>query len=228
MNRAADVMKISKRVLLLLTACALSGPVSAATVHLTAQAEEVQNEDVEQPAEAIPEDNTEDQAKAPPEEIADAQREDASEESVEAQNGAGQAQEGALQPVSVGYAYTPTSEELVLMANVIYREAGNQGIAGQVAVAQVIINRVVSPAYPDTIAGVLSQRVQFNTYKAAAAIPAEATSPDLIAVCQGVISGGHDVFGNKAVIGFRRNNGAQSFCGHPLFAVIGDHAFYSY
>lgn len=46
----------------------------------------------------------------------------------------------------------------------VYFEARNQPIAGQVAVAQVTMNRVNSPDYPDTVCGVVNQRNQFSWY----------------------------------------------------------------
>lgn len=49
-----------------------------------------------------------------------------------------------------------------LLANLIYCEAGNQPYDGQVAVGAVVMNRVLSPAFPDTISGVIYQKNQFE------------------------------------------------------------------
>lgn len=49
-----------------------------------------------------------------------------------------------------------------LLANLIYCEAGNQPYEGQVAVGAVVINRVLSGAFPDTIVGVIYQSWQFE------------------------------------------------------------------
>ena len=43
------------------------------------------------------------------------------------------------------------------LAVAIYFEARGEPIAGQLAVASVILNRVVDPKYPDTICGVVKQ-----------------------------------------------------------------------
>jgi hypothetical protein len=43
------------------------------------------------------------------------------------------------------------------LARAIYFEARNEPIRGQIAVAQVVLNRVFSPYYPDTICGVVYQ-----------------------------------------------------------------------
>lgn len=49
-----------------------------------------------------------------------------------------------------------------LLANLIYCEAGNQPYEGQVAVGAVVINRVMSGAFPDTVSGVIYQKWQFE------------------------------------------------------------------
>jgi len=49
-----------------------------------------------------------------------------------------------------------------LLANLIYCEAGGEPYAGQVAVGSVVINRVLSSVYPDTVVGVIYQRKQFS------------------------------------------------------------------
>ena len=49
-----------------------------------------------------------------------------------------------------------------LLANLIYCEAGNQPYAGQLAVGAVVINRVKSAVFPDTVVGVIYQNRQFS------------------------------------------------------------------
>ena len=49
-----------------------------------------------------------------------------------------------------------------LLANLIYCEAGGEPYAGQLAVGAVVINRVLSSVYPDTVAGVIYQKYQFS------------------------------------------------------------------
>ncbi len=49
-----------------------------------------------------------------------------------------------------------------LLACLIYCEAGNQPYTGQVAVGAVVINRVRSAAYPNTVSGVIYQNRQFS------------------------------------------------------------------
>lgn len=49
-----------------------------------------------------------------------------------------------------------------LLANLIYCEAGAEPYSGQVAVGSVVINRVLSSKYPDTVVGVIYQKSQFS------------------------------------------------------------------
>lgn len=49
-----------------------------------------------------------------------------------------------------------------LLANLIYCEAGNQPFEGQVAVGAVVMNRVMSSVFPDTVVGVIYQNKQFS------------------------------------------------------------------
>ncbi len=52
--------------------------------------------------------------------------------------------------------------DLYLLANLIYCEAGGEPYQGQVAVGAVVINRVRSEKFPDTVSGVIYQKRQFS------------------------------------------------------------------
>lgn len=49
-----------------------------------------------------------------------------------------------------------------LLANLIYCEAGGEPYAGQLAVGAVVMNRVLSSVYPNTVTGVIYQKYQFS------------------------------------------------------------------
>ena len=51
----------------------------------------------------------------------------------------------------------PMEEETICLTKNIYFEAGNQPVAGKIAVAQVVQNRVDNPHYPETICDVVYQ-----------------------------------------------------------------------
>ena len=57
---------------------------------------------------------------------------------------------------------TFTPEDRKILANIIYCEAGGEPYEGKLAVGAVVINRVLSNKYPDTVPGVVYQRGQFS------------------------------------------------------------------
>lgn len=57
---------------------------------------------------------------------------------------------------------TQTSSDLYLLAKCVHAEARGESYTGQVAVAAVILNRVKSPNFPNTIAGVIYQPWAFT------------------------------------------------------------------
>jgi N-acetylmuramoyl-L-alanine amidase len=61
-----------------------------------------------------------------------------------------------------GSTVTVTSEEVELLARVVQAEAGGEPFEGKVAVAAVILNRVRSSRYPDSVWEVLHQPGQFT------------------------------------------------------------------
>jgi len=61
--------------------------------------------------------------------------------------------------------YQQANQELDCMAQTIYFEARNQSAEGQQAVGEVVLSRVLSEKYPNTICGVIKQKGQFSWYK---------------------------------------------------------------
>ena len=58
-----------------------------------------------------------------------------------------------------------TNEDYVLLAKLIYRETGNQGWDCMVACGSVVMNRVKSSRYPNTIKEVIFQKGQYSVTK---------------------------------------------------------------
>ena len=54
-----------------------------------------------------------------------------------------------------------SKEDLMLLAKIIYVEAGHEPLKGQIAVGEVVLNRVKDPRFPDTITEVIYQPGQF-------------------------------------------------------------------
>lgn len=58
-----------------------------------------------------------------------------------------------------------TENDIYIMAQVVYAESRGETFDGKVAVASVILNRLVSPKFPDTISGVIYQPNAFSCVK---------------------------------------------------------------
>lgn len=56
-----------------------------------------------------------------------------------------------------------SNSDLNLLARCVYAEARGESYQGQVAVAAVVLNRVKSPSFPNTIAGVIYQPYAFSS-----------------------------------------------------------------
>lgn len=57
-----------------------------------------------------------------------------------------------------------SDEDFDLMAKTVYAEAKTEEFEGQVAVAEVILNRVESDNYPNTVKGVITQPAAFSSW----------------------------------------------------------------
>lgn len=80
-------------------------------------------------------------------------------------------EEKALAAAAANAAWRDISEvtfaegDRYLLANLIYCEAGGEPYEGQVAVGAVVINRLLSSKFPNTITGVIYQKNQFSPVK---------------------------------------------------------------
>lgn len=78
------------------------------------------------------------------------------------------AEEKALSQAAANAAWRDISEvtfadgDRTLLASIIYCEAGGEPYEGKLAVGAVVINRVLSSKYPDTVVGVIYQKSQFS------------------------------------------------------------------
>jgi len=74
------------------------------------------------------------------------------------------AEERAKKETAIKYRddFNYTAEDLKLLACLIHAEAGTQSYEGKLAVANVVLNRVKSSKYPNTIKGVIYQPGQFS------------------------------------------------------------------
>lgn len=117
------------------------------------------------------------------------------------------------------------------LATAIFFEARNQSVDGQMAVAEVILNRVADPQWPNTICGVVNQTRQFSfTHDGMSDDPADYIEPQAWKLAQ--------IIADEAMAGLNLI-GITSVFYHTVDTVpfwleymhldgqIGDHLFYS-
>ncbi len=156
------------------------------------------------------------QAKAAAEEAArieaEAQAKAAAEEAARLE---AEAQQAALAAQTAAI----SAEELKLLANIIYCEAGSESYVGKVAVGNVIMNRVKSASQPNTITEVVYAKGQFSPVRNGSLQRALSSDKADAACYQAAIEAlaGAQPVGGKLF--FRRNNGRSG-------QVIGHHVFY--
>lgn len=123
------------------------------------------------------------------------------------------------------YVVPADSSDVELLARVIQAEAGGEPYIGQVAVGAVVVNRVQSAKFPNTIRGVITQPGQFVVY-GSGKLPAHPKASALQAA-RAALSGedptnGALFFHNPA----HTPASSQAFWrSRSVLAVIGHHAF---
>ena len=121
---------------------------------------------------------------------------------------------------------SPLRPEVECMARTVYHEAANQTLSGQLAVAQVIMNRVSSGAFPRNVCDVVDQPGQFARAPVTGA--AASARPWSAALAIAVIAQEHR-FPQVApgAMFFHAASMRPSWSDeHERVAQIGDHIFY--
>lgn len=117
---------------------------------------------------------------------------------------------------------------VMCLAMNVYWEARDQSLAGQVAVAQVTINRVFSPVYPNDVCSVVYERNQFSWYwDGKSDVPKEKEAWNRAQmVAKGVLAGsGHSDL--KGVMNYHAVYVKPYWASKmSMVATIGDHIFY--
>ena len=115
-----------------------------------------------------------------------------------------------------------SSNDVNLLARLVYGEARGEPYAGQVAVAAVVLNRVKSSSFPNTVAGVIYQSGAFDVVSDGQIN----MSPDSTAIkaAQDAINGWDPSYG--AIYYFNPNTATSKWIwSRPLTVVIGNHRF---
>lgn len=115
--------------------------------------------------------------------------------------------------------YTTDADTTLLLAALIHCEAGGEPYEGQVAVGAVVMNRVRSGAYPDTIHGVIYASGQFTPAMNGRLNEVYESGK----IYQSCIDAAEEALSGVSNVGacthFRRNDGREGI-------VIGNHVFY--
>lgn len=130
-------------------------------------------------------------------------------------------QKGASAYLQDGESYYD-AEILYWLSRIIYSESGNQSLMGRIAVGNVVMNRLESPLFPNTIKGVLFQKNQFSPAMSGS-IYREPNAGSVVAaklVMDGAVVVENALFFNRA--------GMNTFASRnrTYVATIGAHAFY--
>src|SRR3954471_18297999 len=134
----------------------------------------------------------------------------------------------AAEPVEIAPAPAPNVAELECLAGAVYFEAKGEPLAGQHAVAHVILNRMHSGRFPGTACGVVKQRGQFSFVRAGRFPPiarASAAWQRAVSVARSAL-GGHGASPAGKALFFYARYVAPAWRGVTRVAAIGNHVFY--
>lgn len=128
---------------------------------------------------------------------------------------------GGLTPGNQFY----NEKDLFWLSRVIYAESGNQPLDGKIAVGNVIMNRVKSPIFPNTVEGVLAQKNQFTTYRSG---KLSGCTPNASSVAAAkLVLDGAVVEKTKNALYFDSTPNSWAARNRTCIAVIGGHRFYA-
>jgi spore germination cell wall hydrolase CwlJ-like protein len=123
---------------------------------------------------------------------------------------------------------TAGNDELKCLASAIYFESKGEPLEGQLAVAEVILNRVKSPKFPDTICGVVKQRSQFS-FVHGGHIPSAPTSSEAWRTAVAIARIAKNDLADSAVstaMFFHATYVRPGWRGLTRVAEVGNHIFY--
>lgn len=117
-----------------------------------------------------------------------------------------------------------TDSEIYLAAQLVYNEACGEGLNGWAAVAEVLLNRVKSGQFPNTIKDVIYQEGQFSDSDL---IETREPPEEMVLAVKDVLSGNMKVLNDSDILYFRNAGGDEGNWGtHAFFATVNSHQFY--
>lgn len=129
----------------------------------------------------------------------------------------------ALQHEDTSGAYSATATELEWLAATIQAEADGESYTGKLAVGSVIMNRVKSSSFPNSVVGVITQNMQFASYRSGKVelIISRGPNSTCVQAAQEVLNG--------ARVGdylFFMTKYYADYYGISEYTMIGNHAFF--
>ena len=125
---------------------------------------------------------------------------------------------------NISYASTYSKNDIELMARAVNGEARGEPYEGQVAVAAVILNRVKSNSFPNTIAGVIYQSGAFTAVADGQINEPIAESATVYKAVQDAMNGWDPTSG--CIYYFNPNTATNKWIwSRPLVKTIGKHRF---
>lgn len=127
-------------------------------------------------------------------------------------------------PIQSGESFY-NSESVYWLSRIINAESGNQSLSGKIAVGNVVLNRVASPKFPNTVKSVIFQKNQFTPARSGA-INRNPSQESVLAakLClEGTNTAGNSLyFVNPSV-----SPNSWACRNRPRVATIGAHAFFA-
>mgnify|MGYP002516721462 FL=1 len=111
------------------------------------------------------------------------------------------------------------NDELELLACIVWAEAGNQDLHGKELVADVVLNRMDDPRFPDTIKEIIFQKGQFSTARNGAL---DKAYYNVTQECFDAVANELQSRNDSEALFFCANG--YSICGSPMYQY-GDHYF---
>ena len=132
-----------------------------------------------------------------------------------AEEAARQAKEAAAAAAAANQAVIDSASDVALLAAIIQIEAGNECYEGQVAVGSVVMNRVRSGSYPNSVGNVIFARGQFATSRMSSVL-SRGPKASCVQAATEALAGADPTGGTTH---FRRAGSKEGL-------IIGNHVFY--
>lgn len=128
----------------------------------------------------------------------------------------------AVTTVPTGVPAGISNEDYMALCKIVQAEAGGESQEGKLLVADVILNRVVNPAFPNSIQAVITQRGQFSPVSNGSYYSAS-PSADTIAAVNRALAGENI---SSGALYFKSVRSASSWSSRSFLFNFGNHNFY--